>query len=219
MNRDTVLASSIARYPHLLALDLLVKKRLDNLRLDALLVYLIDIVSADALPYFAEQFDVLGFKGMRLATTEQQQRDLIKKAIELHRFKGTVWAVKQAMIAIGFPDAVLTEHVSSGENGWATFKINIEVGDELVSADAIGDLVKMINEYKNERSRLLGVEFSVVFDDEVTITDAGYEAPALQDEDTVFAGGNFLHDGVYDYDGTMNYSNDTDYLEITITEI
>jgi hypothetical protein len=84
----------------------------------------------------------------------------------------------------------------------------------------MNELAKIINEYKNVRSHLTGIEISVVFtDDSVTITDDGYEAPALQDDDNVYAGGDFVYDGEHDYDGTMNYSNDTDYLEITITEI
>jgi phage tail P2-like protein len=55
----------------------------------------------------------LGYKGWKLANTEDDKRSLIKKAIELHRYKGTVWAVKEAMKSIGFTDAVLIEHTGS----------------------------------------------------------------------------------------------------------
>jgi P2-related tail formation protein len=44
--------------------------------LQALLVYLVDNVPAAALPILAGQFDVLGYKGLALCQTEQDQRNL-----------------------------------------------------------------------------------------------------------------------------------------------
>src|SRR5687768_14055463 len=119
-NKNTTLADSIAHIPHLAAFDLLVKKRFSELELDKLLIYLIDTVQADAIPYFAEQFDVLGYKGFRLAHNEADQRAIIKKSIELHRFKGTLWAVKEALKAVGYGDAVIEEHV---DGHWAKFRV------------------------------------------------------------------------------------------------
>ena len=39
-----------------------------------------------------------------LALTEAAQRDLLKSAIGLHRFRGTPWAIKQALGVIGMGD-------------------------------------------------------------------------------------------------------------------
>src|SRR6266542_3315651 len=122
-NSNVILADSIAHVPHLAAFDLLVKKRFSELELDRLLVYIIDTVNSDAIPFLARQFDVLGFKGFRLATSETEQREIIKKSIELHRYKGTLWAVREALTAIGFGDAVITEHV---EDHWAKFRVTID---------------------------------------------------------------------------------------------
>lgn len=216
-NRDIILASGIADVPHLGAFDLLVKKRFDDVQLDALLVYLIDVVSEDALPYLAEQFDVLGYKGMRLATTTAQKREVIKRAIELHRFKGTVWAVKEALKTIGYPDAVLTEHVQSGPHGWATFRILINAGNNPISAQAIEELVKMIDEYKNVRSHLLDISYLISFDgDSITLSDESYEGPAVEDTDDLFVGGDFRYNGLYTYNGDRNYSTDTDIITLQI---
>lgn len=217
MNRDIILANSIADLPHFAAFDLIAKKRLEAIQLDALLVYLIDTVSEEALPFLAEQFDVLGYKGMRLATTTDQKREVIKRAIELHRFKGTVWAVKEALKTIGYPDAILTEHVQSGPGGWATFRIEIDAGNNPISAQAVDELVRMIEEYKNVRSRLVDISYKLTFTpDSITLADESHESPAVTDSDDLFVGGDFKYDGAYAYNGDRNYSTDTDILTVMI---
>jgi phage tail P2-like protein len=216
-NKDVVLANSIAGVPHFAAFDLIAKKRLEAIQLDALLVYLIDTVSEDALSFLADQFDVLGYKGLRLATTTDQKREVIKRAIELHRFKGTVWAVKEALKTIGYPDAVLTEHVGSGAGAWATFRIEIDAGSNPISAAAVDELVRMIDEYKNVRSHLLDISYKISFDpDAVTLADESYESPAVDDSDDIYVGGDFRYNGAYTYNGDRNYSTDTDILTVTI---
>ncbi|MBI4691687.1 MAG: phage tail protein I, partial [Nitrospirae bacterium] len=66
-------------------------------KLDKLLVYLIDEVSADVLPFLAWQFHV---EGWELSGTESEKRTLIKNSIELHRYKGTPWAIENALKSI-----------------------------------------------------------------------------------------------------------------------
>lgn len=70
-------------------------ERFSRLDLSTLLVYLVDLVGADLLPVLAEQMHVMGDEGWLLANTDDQRRTLIKRAVELHRYKGTVWAVKE----------------------------------------------------------------------------------------------------------------------------
>jgi len=216
-NKDVILANSIAGVPHFAAFDLIAKKRLEAIQLDTLLVYLIDTVSESALSFLADQFDVLGYKGLRLATTTDQKREIIKRAIELHRFKGTVWAVKEALKTIGYPDAILTEHVGTGAGAWATFRIEIDAGNNPVSAAAVDELVRMIDEYKNVRSHLLDISYKISFDpDSITLTDESYEGPAVDDSDDIYVGGDFRYNGAYTYNGDRNYSTDTDILTVTI---
>lgn len=97
---ETILPDSVAIYNYIAAMDKAIALYLQTIPLGEILVYMIDEVDARALPILAEQFDVLGYKGMRLALTEADKRALIKKAIELHRYKGSVWAVREAMKAI-----------------------------------------------------------------------------------------------------------------------
>lgn len=220
MNKESILASAISEVPHMVAFDLLIKKRFGELQLEKLLVYMIDTVDSSALPFLADQFDVLGYKGMKLAVTEEQQREVIKKAILLKRHKGTVWAVKESLRSIGYPDANLIEHAESGPNGWATFRIELAGGDNAVSASQIDELVKMITEYKNERSHLVDLSYTIDFDpDVVTIIEDSFENPSVDAGDTIKAGGDFRHNGVVLRNGTRNYSSDSDLLEIEILSV
>lgn len=212
-NNGTILADSIAHLPHLQAFDLMVKKRYSEIELDKLLVYLIDTVDAAALPLLADQFDVLGYKGFRLAYTEADQREIIKKSIELHRYKGTLWAVRTALESIGFGFAVITEHVSGH---WARFRISIDLGTHPLSEAEIADMIKMVYEYKNARSHLEDISFTVLFEDGIDITDSFEDGEASVDVDDITFGGDFRHNGLFIRDGSRNYNTDTDILNITI---
>lgn len=70
--------------------------------LTPLLVYIIDNVDASALPHLIEQFHVAGNEGGRLAENETLKRALLKRAIDIHRMKGTPAGVRQALTEIGF---------------------------------------------------------------------------------------------------------------------
>ncbi|RAS18949.1 P2-related tail formation protein [Microvirgula sp. AG722] len=84
--------------------------RISDIDLSPLLVYLVDAVNATALPHLAEQFHVMGDEGWNLAGSDAERRTLIKAAIELHRYKGTPWAIKTALAKIGYPDSELIEY-------------------------------------------------------------------------------------------------------------
>ncbi|MGC6751651.1 phage tail protein I, partial [Escherichia coli] len=78
-------------------------ERFAQLDLTALMVYLIDQVDASALPALAEQFHVQGLEGWLLTTDEREKRELIKQAIELHKYKGTIWAVRRVLEILSLP--------------------------------------------------------------------------------------------------------------------
>ncbi len=213
-NRYTTLADSIAHIPHLAAFDMMVKKRFSELELDKLLVYLIDTVNAEAIPYLAEQFDVLGYKGFRLAQNETDQREIIKKSIELHRFKGTLWAVREALKSVGYGDVEITEHV---DGHWAKFRVLVDIGTHPINATEIADVVKMINEYKNARSHLVDLSYTIALgEDAITPEEELTVSQASVDEDSVTVGGDFRYDGMELFNGDRNFSQDSDTLTIQI---
>ncbi|MCM2494534.1 phage tail protein I [Burkholderia glumae] len=100
-------------------------ERLDDIDLSPLLVYLIGGVDASALPFLADQFSVMGEDGWNLAESDEAKRALIKGAIELHRYKGTPWAVRDVIRRLGFGEVELIESIArvsyDGKhryNGW-----------------------------------------------------------------------------------------------------
>lgn len=203
---------SIAIFPHLLAFDLAIKRQLDLVPLEVLLVYLVDKVPAAALPLLASQFDVLGYKGMRLATTEQDQRNLIKRAIELHRYKGTVWAVEEALKSIGFTDILIVEHVSGH---WANFRVEITNVSIRLTAGTVTDIISMIKEYKNTRSHLVDVLMRLQFEDTLFVNDdQAFVFIEIRIFDNLYLSGTLFYNGIGEYDGAYDHSGDSDVVII-----
>lgn len=109
MDDKNVIASAISDNELARAFSEMVADRWDNWDLSEFLPYLVDTVAPSALPYLADQFDIDGLQGFGMAETEQQQRDIIKKSIALHKFIGTPWAIREACRTVGFPIVILEE--------------------------------------------------------------------------------------------------------------
>ena len=217
---ENILADSIAGVPHLAAFDAMVAARMNSIELEAILVYVIDSVSASALPTLARQFDVEGFIGYGIATNDAQRREIIKRAIELKRYMGTVYAIREAMRICGYTDAILNEGIDMGNPliDWARFSIDSELGDT-VGLDGISqsNLAKLIREYKNVRSYLEGISYTIgIFDtlgqlfDELNII---YDSPVMEED---LGHRSFFYDGTYNYDGSQKYIESNDTLIINI---
>jgi len=175
--------------------------RLAALDLTTLLVYRIDSVVDEALPFLAWQFDILsplwqliapvalgvdaltnidllidvdnliesGGLVTELALTEAAQRELLKNAIALHRFRGTPWAVKQALASLGWATVSLLEGQTSwggvaypSNQGWAVFRVMIDLAaGQGVSIGAASTAVAAVNFFKPARAWLDSVWFAV----------------------------------------------------------
>lgn len=165
-----------------------------------------------------------GEKGYRLATTDEQRRAIIKRAIELKRYIGTVWAVKQAMISVGFGEAQLIEGVDEGtpEYDWAKFRVLADLGNDLGLPDTNGaaELTGLINYYKNARSLLLDISYQMSITDTIPQLDdelfVGFEAPPFDDIVTHISR---RYDATYNYNGAITYSDGNDTLNVTIINV
>jgi P2-related tail formation protein len=175
--------------------------RLAALDLTTLLVYRIDSVVDEALPFLAWQFDVLsplwqliapvalgvdaltdidllidvddliesGGAVLELALTEAAQRELLKNAIGLHRFRGTPWAIKQALASLGWTRVALLEGQSTwggnaypSNQGWAVFRVMIDLGvAQGVSIGAAATASAAVNFFKPARSWMDSIWFVV----------------------------------------------------------
>ena len=168
------LASALNSIPHLAAFYDIVKTRLDDIDKSVALVNMIDLVPASALPILARQFHVIGFEGWRFATTEDQRRKVLRKSIELHRFKGTPWSIKESLRMIGYDRVsfqegvdkvldgswILDGDVTLGSTGWAKFRAFVWVDDiELITTEISDVVVGVILEYKPARCHLMDITF------------------------------------------------------------
>lgn len=219
---DSILATGIAHKDFIAAFDKAFADRLAGIDISVVLVNLADTVVADALPFLAKQFDLLGYKGWILADTEQKKRDLIKQAIELHRYKGTPWSIKEALKKVGYPNAVIEEGVgvinyydgSINYNGsatygslghWAYFRVLFNLLDftTAIPAEDLELVTQLILEYKNVRSHLFALNFVTNFEEQVdTVEEMTVTAqPDATDQTQA------RYDGYYNYNGQILYNN------------
>jgi P2-related tail formation protein len=161
-----VIASGINDNELAHAFSALVAERWDNWDLSPFMVYLVDICAPTVLPYLADQFDIDGLRGFGMAVSEDQQRDIIKKSIALHKFLGTPWAIREACRTVGFPVIVLEEGVTAVQGGptspddWARFRVLVEADTTRhITEDEARKLRQFVEYYKNERSHLVELGF------------------------------------------------------------
>lgn len=166
MDDKNVIASAISDNELARAFSEMVADRWDNWDLSEFLPYLVDTVAPSALPYLADQFDIDGLQGFGMAETEQQQRDIIKKSIALHKFIGTPWAIREACRTVGFPIVILEEGVTALPGGpespedWARFRVFVEADDSRhITAEESRKIHLFVEFYKNERSHLVEVGY------------------------------------------------------------
>lgn len=126
--------------------------RAGALDLTKLLVYWLDIVDASALPVLAKQFHVMGLEGWEFAHTEAEQRALLKQAVELHRRKGTPWAVRQGVRRYD-PHLDIQEWF---EYGGQPFYFRLTGGTAALSLRQAVELFHTIESLKSLRSKLDG---------------------------------------------------------------
>ena len=125
--------------------------RISDMDLSPLLVYLVDTVNASALPNLAEQLHILG-EGWQFARDDDERRRLLKRAIELHRYKGTRWAIQQVLETLALSGQISEWFQYGGQPYY--FKINVDLSTRGIDEATFDALVALITEYKNVRSHL-----------------------------------------------------------------
>ncbi len=111
----------------LMALSQIARDELESLR-DAiyqLQIHDIDNVHASFLPFLAWIYRADEWDN---AWPEEQKRDVVKNALLLFQYKGTIWAVKRALQLSGFESELTVWHqmVPVGERG--TFQVYVYPG-------------------------------------------------------------------------------------------
>jgi len=94
-----------ARTRRLLAL----MDRWDDLPIETILVWRLDTASEDLLRQLAWGFHIMGLEGWDLAVSEAEQRELVRRALQLHRYRGTPWSIRFGLDAINLGDLDIVE--------------------------------------------------------------------------------------------------------------
>ena len=87
--------------------------RLNDIEAVKLMPRLIELVAPEHLELLAESRSVLGSDGYWLAESDQARRKLIKGAYQLHRYKGTPWAIREIVRRLGFGEVKIIEGLSN----------------------------------------------------------------------------------------------------------
>lgn len=103
------------QYPDIIARDLKYKTLADlALRykkqdLSQIMATLVDLLDDQFIELLAEKWSATGDDGLFFAGSNQSKRGLIKKSIELHRHKGTPWAIREVLRQLGFGEIEIDE--------------------------------------------------------------------------------------------------------------
>ena len=138
------------------------EERFSEIDTDCLLIIIIDNLPPDALPHLAEQYHITGNEGWLQCQTDADKRSLIKKAIELHRYKGTKYALINVLNSLNI-NGDIKEWFEYGGDPFH-FKIDIFLQNYVYTQNVFENLKKMIEEYKNVRSVLEEISIESQFD-------------------------------------------------------
>ncbi|PBJ94759.1 phage tail protein [Pseudomonas plecoglossicida] len=143
--------------------------------LDAMLVYLVDLVKPTLLPVLADQFSMLDEAAWLLAESVDARRNLIKGAAELHRYKGTPWAVREVIRLLGFGEIVLQEglgnqvrdgsiardgaHVHGDPSSWPLYRVFLK---RPITNDQAATLRRLLISVAPARCRLVSLDYTSV---------------------------------------------------------
>lgn len=118
-----------------------------------------DTCPVELLPWLAWAFSVDRWEAN---WTEEQKRAVIRNSIFVHRHKGTLGAVKRALVSLGYT-AIVTEWFDKAPTGTpGTFSIEVEVPGPGISEALYAQLERVIADAKNVRSHMDAIQLTGV---------------------------------------------------------
>lgn len=153
----------------------LLDESLGNIDLDVMLVYLVDLVKPALLPILAEQFSLLDEASWLLAESADSRRSLIKSAAEIHRYKGTPWAIREVIRLLGFGEVTIQEglnnqirngairrdgnHVHGNPAAWPLYRVFLQ---RAITNDQAALLRRLLLSVAPARCRLVSLDYQSV---------------------------------------------------------
>lgn len=146
--------------------------RLDSLDKSQIMTSIIELVDDKYIELLAEKWSVTGYDGYLLEDSIKSKRSLISAAVELHKYKGTPWAVKQICKKLGLGDVEIIEQLAKqfhegvitrngiyfhgDDNCWAQYRILLN--DVITYAEA-KVARQTIERFAPARSELIALDF------------------------------------------------------------
>ena len=128
-----------------------------------------DLCPAALLPWLAWAFSVDTWDSR---WTESQKRETIRTSIRVHKYKGTIGAVKEALIALGFGAEVIEWFNQSPEGDPYTYKLKLEADQIGVDLAGLMKILDVVDYSKNLRSHMDAFEVSAKSDATVYVGSA-----------------------------------------------
>jgi len=119
--------------------------------LPSLFIYDLSTLSESELEDLAWQFDV-SRTAWELAQDRSQKEELVKNAVILKMKLGTPWAIRKVLEILKVSGTV-KEWFEYGGDPYR-FKVEVSSPSRQITPELRNKLIQLINEYKNERSRL-----------------------------------------------------------------
>ncbi len=190
-----------------------------------------DTCPALALPWLAWALSVDVWDA---TWSESVKRSVIAKSIEIHRHKGTVWAVREALRAGGYAEATLSEgfprlnydgsqlydagETYYGGSRWALFDVRADIGEDVgIDTASRLQLASLIDMAKPVSRHLRAITFTSTTSDTATISEAATMAAHDIHAEVLPWGvrydGTVLHDSgrALAYDGTDTFAGGISY--------
>ena len=167
------------------------------------------------------------------AWPEARKREAIEASIELHRYKGSVWSVREALRRIGYKDVEIDEGIAalkydgsasydgartySGEGEWFSFNLRLDLGETAGVTAAESRLMREVAErFAPASRRLHDVLRTASIKEKVEAAEVFSFGLVLGHEDSLPVGPRY--DGAAIYDGSVVYGGPRrDRLEVVFS--
>lgn len=139
----------VLNHPDFAALHESIMEELHSIDRTGLLIHLIKDAPEEALPYLARDFNVNTIE-WSLADTTEKKRTLLADYIELHKYKGTRWAIERIFEILGYTAVTeITEWWESGGSGDPYhFDIDMDISGTGHSKLSWEMLTTLLSDYK-----------------------------------------------------------------------
>ena len=144
---------------------------LNKLENSKVMTTLVELIDDDFISLLAEKWSVTGYDGAFITDSDNSKRSLIRVAIELHRYKGTPWSIREVCRRLGFGDIEIDEGLKARaynhkfvqtiplSDKWAYYAIRL---NQPITNDQAQQLRKILRNFAPARCTLAVLDYKSV---------------------------------------------------------